>query len=264
MQCILKHIHIVTYACIVLTACDMSYETQEVHVSFSPIPNTLMDISTQKILFFIRDNTIVSRTFSPDTTDTTIAVQKTGVIPVLLCEQFFTQKVSITECPYSQGGVFPFITSTDTHYIFSLHTQHHAQVAQLLLKLFVQHTNIQLLNVKKLYDAINKYSPSQPIDIQKVQDYVKKGNLSSWAIRSMTSHTLTTEGIPSFHWISTSYWVPDIDTNHDTMLFYSGRWLFIKKDISTLDNTQGEGVPLLWIYVDEHGSHTHEVLLHQE
>lgn len=201
------------------------------------------DSQRARNIFFINKARITQETHNLDERTVQIFADKTGIIPVLSCVKIDTVDFGIQQCPLALGGVFPFDASEKG---LMLNPLHKAQVAQLLLLLFMQSVDIQQINVSHLYKSIGTRSPDAPFDFLKFYEYLTHGTLHSWGIKPQEDIEVFLP-VSKTNWISTSFWVDNIygvseklEKMHSVLL-YPGKWIFVSEHVPN---------DILFIYVD--------------
>ena len=237
---------------IALFSCEEIFDEEPVRISFPRIDDEhtwegQRNAHNKRRIFFINDDNIEHKDIDIQDTEIEIMLSKTTVLPVLACVIISTPQVdrqtnTLHNCYLASGGVYPFDKQKNA---LPLAPRHKATVAKMLLTLYQRNLNIGIINIKKLYDTIEKKSDTSPIDLQKIYNYIEKNKLSYWGIKSLPTHTITLPTTTHI-WKSTSYWNSTITPSMTSLEFYEGSWAFISED----------GTKTLQIHIDTDGDYS--------
>lgn len=236
-----------------LFSCEKIFDEKTLKISFPHIDDERTwdgqrNAHNKRRIFFINDKNIDSKDIDMSNTEVEITLSKTTVLPVLACMVIAEPRINnptsegLNNCHLASGGVYPF---DEKEGALPLSPRHRAIVAKMLLTLYQNNVNIGIINIKKLYDTIEKKSSASPIDTQKLYNYIEKNKLSYWGVKSLPKHFITLPSTTHI-WKSTSYWNDSITPSMSKIELYEGSWSFISED----------GLQALQIYIDKDGQHS--------
>lgn len=230
----MKHFFCLLISGVLLCSCLDILQSKQLQVRVPDIPASHKWRGQKHwTLYFIQKDARIGTAKIPKNSSVKIEIYKQQNAPLLACLEY-EELINLESardpgtlhlhCSFAAGAIDPYDTSSAT---ITLKFGATAQVAEILLLLYVRGANIELLNDRKLLTTIESKLDGQPLQKKEILQDLASNTFSYWSIKEKEAYTVTLDNVQD-HWHSNSLHIPNFSSETKTLpLYYPGTWYFI-------------------------------------